>query len=125
MAASSPACRSPGERLCHVPRCAGKALSHRAKLGTPLRYADIRIMDDDGRECAPGEQGEIWMAGPMVIPGYWNNPEATEGAFAGGYWKSGDLGAIDAEGYLQLFDRKKDMIIVAASRSIRWKWRIC
>jgi acyl-CoA synthetase (AMP-forming)/AMP-acid ligase II len=89
---------------------AGKALSHRAKLGTPLRYADIRIMGDDGRECAPGEQGEIWMAGPMVIPGYWNNPEVTEGAFAGGYWKSGDLGAIDAEGYLQLFDRKKDMI---------------
>jgi long-chain acyl-CoA synthetase len=50
------------------------------------------------------------MAGPMVIPGYWNNPEATGGAFAGGYWKSGDLGAIDEEGYLQLFDRKKDMI---------------
>ena len=89
---------------------AGDTRAHAHQLGKPLRYADICIMDDQGCECAPGEQGEIWTAGPMTIPGYWNNAEATAAAFVGGYWKSGDLGAIDSEGYLQLFDRKKDMI---------------
>ena len=46
----------------------------------------------------------------MVVPGYWRNPQATAASFAGGYWKSGDIGAIDAEGYVRIADRKKDMI---------------
>jgi O-succinylbenzoic acid--CoA ligase len=85
--------------------------SRLAQVGRPMSYCDLLVMDDEGREVAPGEQGEIWIAGPMVIPGYWNNPEATAGAFVNGYWKSGDIGSLDADGYLSLFDRKKDVII--------------
>lgn len=80
------------------------------QVGKPLSYCDLVIMDDDGREVPRGQPGEIWIAGPMVIPNYWNDPTATETAFSGGYWRSGDIGALDENGYLQLFDRKKDMI---------------
>jgi len=79
-------------------------------VGVVVPCGDVRAMDDVGREVAPGETGEIWIAGPMVVPGYWENPEATEREFAGGYWKSGDLGSIDARGFVRVFDRKKDMI---------------
>ncbi len=80
------------------------------KVGRPLPYADIAIMDENGRECARGEQGEIWIAGPMTTPGYWNNPEATAKNLCAGYWRSGDIGTMDAEGYIRVLDRMKDMI---------------
>ena len=80
------------------------------KVGRPLPHVDITIMDDDGRECPPGQQGEIWIAGAMTVPRYWNNPQATEAGFAAGYWKSGDIGTMDDEGYIRVLDRKKDMI---------------
>jgi long-chain acyl-CoA synthetase len=80
------------------------------QLGRPLSYCDLIVMSEDGEETAPGEQGEIWIAGPMVVPGYWNNPEATAQAFSGGFWKTGDLGAVDADGFVSIFDRKKDVI---------------
>ncbi len=67
-------------------------------------------MGDDGRECPPGQQGEIWIAGAMTVPGYWNNPQATEAGFAAGYWRSGDIGTMDADGYIRVLDRQKDMI---------------
>jgi acyl-CoA synthetase (AMP-forming)/AMP-acid ligase II len=67
-------------------------------------------MDDNGREVAPGVSGELWVGGPMVVPGYWRNEEADRGAFCGAYWKSGDVGAVDAEGYVRVLDRKKDLI---------------
>jgi long-chain acyl-CoA synthetase len=57
-----------------------------------------------------GESGELLIGGPMVVPRYWDNPEADAAAFVGGYWISGDVGAKDAEGYVHVFDRKKDMI---------------
>jgi long-chain acyl-CoA synthetase len=79
-------------------------------VGVVVPCGDVRVMDDAGREIGAGETGEIWIAGPMVVPGYWQNPEATEREFAGGYWKSGDLGSIDARGFVRVFDRKKDMI---------------
>lgn len=88
----------------------GEGLRRADSVGRPAPCADIRVMDEAGRELPPGETGELWIAGPMVIPGYWNNPAADEAAFAGGYWRSGDLGSIDAEGYVRLVDRKKDMI---------------
>ena len=80
------------------------------KVGRPLPHVDICIMGDDGRECPPGQQGEIWIAGAMTVPGYWNNPQATEAGFAAGYWRSGDIGTVDAEGYIRVLDRQKDMI---------------
>ena len=88
----------------------GECPAHPDKVGKALPYADIVIMDEEGRELPPGEQGEIWIAGAMTIPRYWNNPEATEKGFTGGYWKSGDIGTMDADGYIRLLDRMKDMI---------------
>jgi long-chain acyl-CoA synthetase len=88
----------------------GEAATRADTVGKPLPCADIVVMDDSGREVAPATGGELWIAGPMVIPGYWRNPEADGAAFRGGYWKSGDIGSIDAEGYVRVFDRKKDMI---------------
>ena len=79
-------------------------------VGVALPCADIRIMDDEGREVPPGENGEVWIGGPMVVPRYWNNPQATALSFCGGYWKSGDIGSLDADGFLRIHDRKKDMI---------------
>jgi len=79
-------------------------------VGQVLPCADVRVMDDDGIEVPPGAPGELWIGGPMVVPGYWDNPEATAREFIAGYWKSGDIGSIDAQGYVRVFDRKKDMI---------------
>ena len=74
-------------------------------VGAPVPCADFRIVDDDGIEVAPGETGEIWIGG-----GHWNNPVATAANFTAGYWHSGDLGAVTADGYIKVLDRKKDMI---------------
>ena len=79
-------------------------------VGVPLPCADVLVVNDEGREVLPGESGEVWIGGPMVVPGYWNNPQATEQSFCGGYWKSGDIGTVDAAGFLRIHDRKKDMI---------------
>jgi acyl-CoA synthetase (AMP-forming)/AMP-acid ligase II len=79
-------------------------------VGCAVPCADILVMDDRGCEVPPGGEGEIWLGGPMVVKGYWNDPEATASNFVGGYWRSGDIGSIDADGYLRVFDRKKDMI---------------
>jgi O-succinylbenzoic acid--CoA ligase len=79
-------------------------------VGQPLPCADIRVMDDDGREVPRGTPGEVWIAGPMVVPRYWENPDATASGFVAGYWKSGDIGTLDEDGYLRVHDRKKDMI---------------
>jgi acyl-CoA synthetase (AMP-forming)/AMP-acid ligase II len=79
-------------------------------VGLPVPCADIRIMDDDGWEVPTGQSGEVWIAGGHVANGYWNNPEATRANFTAGYWRSGDIGAMTEDGYLRVFDRKKDMI---------------
>ncbi len=89
---------------------AGRTRDHADTVGIPLPCADVRVMDDDGRELPTGETGELWIAGPMVVPRYWDNPAATRTAFTAGYWHSGDLGSVDADGYVRIFDRKKDML---------------
>jgi acyl-CoA synthetase (AMP-forming)/AMP-acid ligase II len=88
----------------------GEQAAHLDSVGAVLPCGELRVMDDDGREVARGETGEIWIAGPMVVPGYWEDAAATQREFCGGYWKSGDIGSIDAEGYVRIFDRKKDLI---------------
>ena len=88
----------------------GDGVEHSSSIGKTVPCGDIRVMDEQGRELPAGEEGELWIAGPMVVPGYWRNPEATASSFAAGYWKSGDIGAIDARGYVRIADRKKDMI---------------
>ncbi|MBT2299496.1 AMP-binding protein [Variovorax paradoxus] len=89
---------------------AGLTRAHADSVGVALPAAEIRVMDDEGREVAPGETGELWIGGPMVVPGYWATPEATAASFTAGFWHSGDLGAIDAQGFVRIFDRKKDML---------------
>lgn len=88
----------------------GLQAAHPDSVGTPLVCCDIKVMDDDGRELPSGEAGEIWIGGPHVVPGYWANPEATAREFTGGYWKSGDVGSIDREGFVRVLDRRKDLV---------------
>ena len=88
----------------------GEQAAHLDSVGVIVPCAEVRVMDDDGREVAHGETGEIWIAGPMVVPGYWDDASATQREFCGGYWKSGDLGSIDGHGFLRILDRKKDLI---------------
>jgi long-chain acyl-CoA synthetase len=87
------------------------AHSHRDSVGRVLPCAEVRVMDTQGREVPAGTAGELWIAGPMVVPGYWGNPKATQESFMAGYWRSGDVGSVDAEGFVRLHDRMKDMII--------------
>jgi len=86
-------------------------LANPDSIGRPTPTADVRFVDDDGRDVAEGAVGEIWIRGPNVIPGYWGNPEATEASFGGGWFRSGDLGYRDAAGLYYVVDRKKDVII--------------
>lgn len=84
--------------------------NRRLSVGLPVPGADVCVMDDDGHEVPAGEAGELWIRGAMTVPGYWNNPEATEREFVAGFWKSGDVGSIDADGFVYVHDRKKDMV---------------
>jgi long-chain acyl-CoA synthetase len=84
--------------------------SHIDSVGLPCPGAEIVVMDAEGRELPRGEIGEIWIRSASVIRGYWNNPQATAESFTGGFWHSGDLGSIDAENFVRVFDRQKDMI---------------
>jgi long-chain acyl-CoA synthetase len=88
----------------------GRTAERPDSVGRVVPCGDLRVMDAEGREVAPGEAGEIWIGGPMVVKGYWDNPQASVQAFVGGYWRSGDIGSIDAEGYVRVFDRTKDMV---------------
>ncbi len=80
-------------------------------IGITVPCGEIRIVVAQGRDAGPDEHGEIWVKGPMVVPGYWNNPEKTAQEFQDGFWKSGDIGSRDAQGFVRLHDRSKDMII--------------
>ncbi|MBU3541396.1 AMP-binding protein [Polynucleobacter sp. UB-Tiil-W10] len=83
-------------------------------IGSPIPGTDVVILDDDGVVLPQGTAGEICIRGPQVMAGYWNNLEETRHCMtADGYFKSGDIGLITAEGFVQIVDRKKDMIVVA------------
>src|SRR4030081_1652979 len=84
--------------------------AHLDSVALPCPGAHIIVVDADGRELRRGEIGEIWIHSGSVIKGYWNNPKATAESFTGGFWHSGDLGSIDAENFVRVFDRQKDMI---------------
>lgn len=84
--------------------------THPESVGQVVPCGEVRIVDEQGREVPPGTPGEIWIRGPMVVKGYWNRPDADGASFTDGFWRSGDIGALDAEGFLSVFDRLKDMI---------------
>jgi acyl-CoA synthetase (AMP-forming)/AMP-acid ligase II len=80
-------------------------------VGIPAPFMELRILDTNGRECAPGEIGEICGKSPMMMPGYYKQPELTQKAIVDGWLHTGDAGYVDEDGYLFLVDRIKDMII--------------
>jgi len=82
-------------------------------VGTPVENFEIRIFDEEDQEVPTGTWGEIVIRGPGVMQGYWNKPEETEKALRNGWLHSGDIGAVDDEGYVFIVDRVKDMINVS------------
>jgi fatty-acyl-CoA synthase len=90
---------------------AADAIRKMGSVGKLVPTVAARVVDDDMIDVPVGEVGEIVYRGPTLMAGYWNNPEATAEAFAGGWFHSGDLVRQDEEGYVWVVDRKKDMII--------------
>ena len=89
-------------------------LGFTGKIGIPLPMTDIVLLDDDGNEVPFGEAGEICAKGPQVMKGYYNRPDETAKVMtANGYFRTGDIGVFDEEGFLKIVDRKKDMILVS------------
>jgi long-chain acyl-CoA synthetase len=87
-------------------------LMHPTSCGPAVAVADLKIMDEEGtRELPPGEVGELYARGPMVVKGYWNKPEATAETFIDGWVRTGDLARLDEQGYCYIVDRAKDMIL--------------
>ena len=83
-------------------------------IGLPMPATDIAILDEAGNEVALGERGEIGVRGPQVMKGYWNREEATrESMTDDGFFRTGDIGIMDEEGYITIVDRKKNMILVS------------
>ncbi|WP_296221431.1 class I adenylate-forming enzyme family protein, partial [uncultured Sphingomonas sp.] len=79
--------------------------------GPAVAVADLKVTDAEGRELPPGEVGELWARGPMIVKGYWNKPEATAATFVDGWVRTGDLARLDEEGFCFIVDRAKDMVI--------------
>jgi long-chain acyl-CoA synthetase len=83
-------------------------------IGLPLPNVEIRILDDDGNDVPIGQSGEIAIRGPQVMRDYWQRPDETAKVMTpDGFFKSGDIGVMNAEGYVKIVDRKKDMIVVS------------
>ena len=83
-------------------------------IGLPLPSTEIMLVDDDGREVARGEPGEIAIRGPQVMAGYWQRPEETAQVMTvDGFMRTGDIGTVDERGFFRIVDRKKDMILVS------------
>jgi len=90
---------------------AGREIEKIGSTGRALAHVEIDIRDDAGTSLPAGEVGEICLRGPKVTKGYWKDPEKTARSFYGDWFRTGDVGYLDADGFLFLTDRKKDMII--------------
>ena len=88
-------------------------LEFNGSVGLPVPSTDISIRDDAGKELAVNGIGEICVFGPQVMRGYWNRPDETENVMFGDWLRTGDIGRMDAEGFVYIEDRKKDMILVS------------
>jgi fatty-acyl-CoA synthase len=95
-----------------MPLDVGLIDSHAGSAGVVPPGIELRIIDDEGKDCAAGEAGEIAVKGAAVSEGYWRRPEQTRSVFMEqGWFRTGDVGRMDAEGFLWVIDRKKDMFI--------------
>lgn len=91
-----------------LPAC--DALRKPGAVGLAVSGVELRVVDDAGGDLGPDQVGELWIKGPNVVASYWNKPEATAQNLAGGWLRTGDYARIDAEGFVYIADRKKDMI---------------
>jgi O-succinylbenzoate-CoA ligase len=87
------------------------ALKKVGSTGKAFFHTEVRVVNGAGRDCAAGESGEVWVRGPHVMVGYWNRPEATAETIVDGWLRTGDVAVTDADGYIYIQDRIKDMII--------------
>jgi long-chain acyl-CoA synthetase len=85
-----------------------------ASMGAPVIGVQADVRDREGQPVAPGEIGEVWVRGPNVMLGYWNQPDATDDALVDGWYRTGDAAYAETDGYLYMVDRLKDMIITGA-----------
>ena len=85
----------------------------RAAIGVPVPGTDVKFVNAEGQAVAFGEVGELWIKGPQVMQGYWQRPDETARAISDGWLATGDIAQMDDEGYLEIVDRKKDMILVS------------
>lgn len=88
----------------------GKNADRAGSVGKPMPFTEVRVVLPGGQPAGPGEVGEVLVRSPAVSPGYWNRPDATASTFVDGWCHTGDLGSIDADGFLTLRGRDKDMI---------------
>ncbi len=82
-------------------------------IGLPLPNTEIKIFDDNKKEVATGEPGEIGIKGPQVMKGYWNRPDETANCMHGDFFLTGDIGIMDEDGFFKIVDRKKEMILIS------------
>ncbi len=92
--------------------------AHRAgSVGKPLQVVEVKIADENGGTMPAGQSGEVWLRGPMIMKGYFKLPKETAAALTPDrFFKTGDLGMVDADGFLYITGRKKDLIIVAGEK---------
>ncbi len=95
----------------HAVEGPGEKTRRLASCGKGLPELDVRVLNEQGRDVAPGEVGELTVKGDTVMKGYWNMPEATAEVLKDGRFHTGDLATVDEEGFIYIVDRKKDMII--------------
>jgi long-chain acyl-CoA synthetase len=99
----------------HADRAHSRHRERLASVGLPQAVVEVTVRDPAGRALAPGEIGEVCVRGDVVMSGYWRNPEASASALRDGWLWTGDLGAFDADGFLTLKDRSKDLIVSGGS----------
>jgi acyl-CoA synthetase (AMP-forming)/AMP-acid ligase II len=87
------------------------ALARAGSTGRSFFHTDVRVVREDGSDCDPGEPGEVLVRGPHIMTGYWNRSDATAETIVDGWLHTGDVATIDADGFVTIIDRTKDMLI--------------
>ncbi len=96
--------------VTHIGFCEPPEMNRPASIGQPLALTECRVVDLNGNDVAPGEQGELIMRGPQIMLGYWKDPQATAAVLRDGWYFSGDIVRSDADGFYYVLDRSKEMI---------------